>query len=136
MGRFDEMLAKAMEIKHRRPPSDEEHRIQTACVQWFRLQFKQLRMNLFAVPNGSKRDVIIGAKLKEEGVLAGVSDLILLYPSGEYSALCIEMKTPKGKQSQSQQLWQQHIEAYGYKYVICRSLSEFMEAINNYLNDI
>ena len=134
MGTFDEMLAKARSIKHRKRPDDEEHRIQCACVQWFRLQFKQLKMNLFAVPNGGRRDVIIGAKLKEEGVLAGVSDLILLYPSGEYSALCIEMKTPKGKQSQSQQLWQQHIEAYGYKYVICHSLEEFITTINQYLH--
>ena len=65
----------------RKPPSDEEHRIQTACVRWFRLKYPHLFARLFAVPNGGRRDGITGARLKEEGVLAGVADLILLVPT-------------------------------------------------------
>lgn len=131
---FSEMLANSQQQKHRRPPRDEEHQLQCACVQWFRLTHKNLRLNLFAVPNGGRRDAVTGAKLKAEGALAGVSDLILLYPTAEYSALLIEMKTPKGRQSSAQLVWQQTLEAYGYKYVICRSLDDFMREINNYLH--
>ena len=71
--------------------------------------------------------------MKAEGTLAGVSDLILLYPSKGFHALCIEMKTEKGRQQPSQKIWQRAVEDAGYKYVICRSFEDFMEQINAYL---
>jgi hypothetical protein len=121
------------ERKHRKKPSDEEHKIQCSCVSWFRAKYPMLAANLFAVPNGGRRDATTGAKLKAEGVLAGVADLILLFPSNGYHALLIEMKTSKGKQSEAQKAWQKKMEEYEYRYVVCRSLDEFMNNINGYL---
>lgn len=120
----------------RKPPSDEEHRIQTACVRWFRLKYPHLSPRLFAVPNGGRRDGVTGARLKAEGVLAGVADLILLVPNAGYHALLIEMKTPKGRQSESQKAWQQEVCAEGeYKYVVCRSLDDFIREVDVYLTN-
>lgn len=112
---------------------DLEHKIQCTCVRWFRLQYHQYAELLFAVPNGGARDAVTGAKLKEEGVLAGVADLMLLLPRKGYHALCIEMKTEKGRQSPEQKAWQKKAEAHGYKYAVCRSLDDFIETINEYL---
>lgn len=120
----------------RKPPSDEEHRIQTACVRWFRLKYPHLSPRLFAVPNGGRRDGVTGARLKADGVLAGVADLILLVPNAGYHALLIEMKTPKGRQSDSQRAWQQEVCAEGeYKYVVCRSLDDFIREVDVYLTN-
>ena len=130
---FDEMMA--MQPKTRRKPSDLEHKLQAACVRWYRLQYPKMKHNLFAVPNGSKRDVIIGAKLKEEGVLAGVADLILLRSNRFYGALLIEMKTPEGRQSDTQKEWQQKITNDGFKYVIVRSLEDFQREVKQFLED-
>ena len=119
----------------RKPPSDEEHHIQVACVRWFRLKYPHLFARLFAVPNGGRRDGVTGARLKEEGVLAGVADLILLVPNAGYHALLIEMKTPKGRQSDTQKWWEQEICAEReYKYVVCRSLEEFVREVEEYLS--
>lgn len=60
----------------RRPSRDEEHETQAACVRWFRAAWPGLRGRLFAVPNGGRRDAVTGARLKAEGVVAGVADLI------------------------------------------------------------
>lgn len=130
---FDEMMA--MQPKTRRKPRDLEHKLQAACVRWYRLQYPKMKHNLFAVPNGSKRDVIIGAKLKEEGVLAGVADLILLKSNRFYGALLIEFKTPEGRQSDTQKEWQQKITNDGFKYVIVRSLEDFQREVKQYLED-
>ena len=130
---LEEMLQK--QAKPRRKPSDEEHRIQSACVRWFRLQYPKMKHNLFSVPNGGKRDAVTGAKLKEEGALAGVADLILLKPNRFYGALLIEMKTPKGSQSDSQKEWESKITQDGYKYVVIRSLDEFRQVVKQYLSD-
>ena len=133
---YKELLAKMLvekDIHQRKKPSDEEHRIRCSCVRWFRLKYPMLAANLFAVPNGGRRDATTGAKLKAEGVLAGVADLILLCPSPDYHALLIEMKTSKGKQSDVQKEWQKKMEEYGYKYVVCHSLDEFIHAIDDYI---
>jgi len=121
--------------KARKPRHEEEHRIQAACVRWWRLQYPRHAHNLFAVPNGGWRGKATAGKLKAEGVVAGVSDLILLLPSGRYHGLCIEMKTRTGRQAESQKEWQAAIEQDGYRYIICRSLEEFMEQVTIYLNE-
>ena len=128
-----DILRASANASQRRHPDDEEHRIQCACVAWFRLQYPQFRHNLFAVPNGGRRDAATGAKMKEEGVLAGVSDLILLKSNNDYHALLIEMKTSKGHQSDNQKAWEKAIVPDGYRYVVVRSFEDFMREIRCYL---
>lgn len=120
----------------RKKPDDEEHRIQVHCVRWFRLQYPEYADLLFAIPNGGRRDAITGAKLKDEGVIAGVSDLIFLKPNRFYGSLCIEMKKPKGKQSASQKAWQQTVERAGSKYALCFSFDDFKREVTDYLQYI
>lgn len=134
---FDELMAKNKAVKTRKRPSDEEHRIQCACVRWFSLQYPQLHGRLFAVPNGGRRDATTASKLKAEGVVAGVADLILLKSNRDYGALLIEMKTLKGRQRDSQKQWQNIVCASNeYKYVVCRSFDDFQREVNDYLSKI
>lgn len=137
MARLDKLMA-ALKREHpiRRHPADEEHRIQCACVRWFAVQHPKLRYRLFAVPNGGRRDATTAAKLKAEGVVPGVADLILLRSNHDYGALLIEMKTAKGRQSTSQKAWQNEVCSCGeYKYVVCRSLDDFIREVNDYLSN-
>lgn len=137
MATLKELLAKANSTSRRAKPRDQEHRLQAACVQWFNLQFPHLRSRLFAVPNGGRRDAVTGAKLKAEGVRAGVADLILLRTNARHGALLIEMKTPTGRQSERQKAWQQELTQTGeYRYVICRSLTDFQREVSTYLCDL
>lgn len=133
---FDELMAAHKQAaKTRKRPSDEEHRIQCACVRWFNYQYPKLRGRLFAVPNGGRRDATTAAKLKAEGVVAGVADLILLKSNLNYGALLIEMKTLKGRQRDSQKAWQNIVCADSeYKYVVCRSFDDFKREVDDYLN--
>lgn len=48
---------------------------------------------LFAVPNAARRSARNGAYMKDEGMLPGVADLILLKSNRFYGALCVEMKS-------------------------------------------
>lgn len=112
-----------------------ESQLQIACVKWFRLRYPKLERLFFAVPNGGARNAITGARMKSEGVRRGVADLILLIPRHGYASLCIEMKTAKGRQSQSQQEFQAMAEAMGNKYVVCRSFDQFKQLIEEYLKE-
>ena len=114
----------------------EEHRIQCAIVKWFYYAYPQYRGGLFfAVTNGGHRNIQTARSLKAEGVTSGVSDLLLLVPKREYHGLCVEVKTPAGRQSDNQKNWQRIIEAQGYRYEIVRSLDEFAELVRWYLDE-
>ena len=120
-------------ITRRRHP---EHQLQTACFQWFNLQYPEFRGLLFAVPNGGGRSRIEAALLKAEGVVAGVADMLLLVPSKGYAGLCIEFKaaTKAAHQSEAQKNWERLINKYGaYKYTVVRTFEEFRTLMCNYL---
>lgn len=135
--------------KERKPQAHKESRLQESCVLWFRLQYPKLALLLFAVPNGGKRThrtVVRNGKvytyspeamqMRKEGVTAGVADMILLMPAKGYASLCIEMKTTdKGsRQRECQKEWQTAVEKVGNKYVVCRTIEEFMATIRDYLS--
>ena len=64
--------------------------------------------------------------MKAEGVTAGVADIILLIPSGGYASLCMEFKTEKGRQQETQKLRGNRQQSEpGNKYAIIRSFDDF-----------
>lgn len=124
----------------KRPPRDPsegptESEIQQSCIKWFQLQHRDLWDDgvLFHIANEGIRVGRQGGRTKREGVVRGVADLCLALPRHGYGALYIEMKRPKRYQSPEQRAWQQNIEKHGNKYVVCRSLNEFIVTINRYL---
>ena len=87
----------------------------------------------FSVPNGSFRNAWTAKNLKDEGALSGVADLILLVPKKGYASLCIEMKKPGGRVSDSQKAFKTAAEGFKNKYVVCYSVEEFQAAVMAYL---
>lgn len=113
--------------------SNPEHELQSACVEWFRYQFPNYRLRLFAIPNGGKRNIRTAVKLKREGVLPGVPDLFLAIPRLHYGGLWIEMKAgAAGKITEAQK--ELHAElSTAYSVKVARSFSEFEKIIKDYL---
>ena len=111
----------------------DESRLQQTCKRWFDIQYRPYSCLLFAVPNGGGRSRIEASIMKGEGVVSGVSDMLLLVPNTHYHALCIEMKTETGRQSLNQKAWQQMVEEVGYMYVVVRSFEQFKEVVDDYM---
>jgi len=108
---------------------EEEHLIQSACVRWFKYQYPQYI--IFAVPNGGWRNVVVAKKLKAEGVLAGVSDLVILAP---HRTIFIEMKKNKGGvQGEAQKSFQANVNRLGFEYYLCKGFDEFMSVVTQLL---
>ena len=106
--------------------NNKEHDLQKSMIQWFDMQYPKLKLNLFAVPNGSNIGQRAGAYMKSEGLRSGVADLLFCY-----KGVCtfIEVKTPKGKQSDTQKEFGKMMEDNGFSYVIVRELYVFRELI-------
>lgn len=104
----------------------QESSLQTACVRWFRCQYPNLI--IYAVPNGGSRNVREAQRLKAEGVLAGVADLVVMLPKGK--SLYIEMKVKGNRQTDNQKEFQKKAITLGYIYAVCYTFEEFCSIIN------
>jgi hypothetical protein len=101
-----------------------EHEEQRELVKWFRQTFDGVR--IFAIPNGGARSITTAAKLKVEGVSAGVPDLYV--PAWK---LWIEMKRAKGGVvDKLQKDWHDYLTKIGDKAIVCRGAEEAKRMIS------
>jgi len=104
-----------------------------ACVNYFRYQYPNHL--IWAIPNGGQRNAIVAAKLKAEGVLAGVPDLFIATARNGYHGLFIEMKAGKNKPTPEQTAVMLDLHAESYKCAVCWSVEEFKATVDDYLGD-
>jgi hypothetical protein len=91
-----------------------EHEEQRELVKWFRQTFDGVR--IFAIPNGGARSITTAARLKVEGVSAGVPDLYV--PAWK---LWIEMKRMEGGVvDKNQKDWHSYLMSIGDMVIICK----------------
>jgi len=69
------------------------------------------------------------ARLKASGLKAGVPDLMLIFGGKPYF---IEIKTPLGKLSRSQQEMHARLRAAGAQVAVCRSVEEVRDALKGW----
>ena len=108
---------------------------QIALFQWAKLmqsQYPELSL-LHAIGNGGKRNLIEATRMKREGVLAGVSDIMLPVARGGYHGLYIELKVRGNTTSPSQKWWIAETSKQGYYSTVCFGWIEAKEIIERYL---
>lgn len=127
------------------PYVGKEDNFQRATARILRSKYPTLWESAFHVPNGGKRPTTTrtkngrvwtynaeGRKMKEMGARAGVSDWIMLVPSGGFHGLIIELKTKGGTLQDTQKKFLDTMTANGYFTAVCWSLDGFMELLNEY----
>ncbi len=103
----------------------EESLIQQSIVQYFNLKHSEGIIAM--IPNGGARNPKTGAKLKKEGLLAGIPDLIVILQG---KVIFVEVKTSVGRLSTSQKEIHKKMSGLGFEVVVVRSLEEFISTIN------
>ena len=120
----------------RAKPVDREGLEQAALMAELRARMPEGADLIYHVPNGGHRHKLVAIKLKEQGVKAGVPDLVLPMARGGYFGLYIEFKaTPPNAAavSDSQHKWIRKLNEQGYLAVVCRGHFDAMEQIRAYL---
>lgn len=124
-----------------------EHDLQSNVIQWKNHSlglYPELRV-LFAIPNGGGRPKMqnkkgqwfspTANKLKAEGLVSGVPDLLLAVSRCGYNSLYVEMKTPDGKLSDDQIEFQALLRQYNNAVTTAYDDMVAIEIIKCYLND-
>ena len=117
-------------------PSEEQE--QAAVMEWAAImerQIPELRL-LFHIPNGAERHPAVAAKLKRQGVKAGVPDLFLPVARGGWHGLFVEMKKRQGgRVSDVQKQWIADLEGEMYRCVVAHGEEEACDVIFKYLTE-
>ena len=115
-----------------------EHQEQVALFAWANVmsaRYPELKL-MFAIPNqsgGGVPAIIRGRRMVKEGVRAGVPDLLLPVPSGNFHGLFIELKRHGGQMKENQLWWATALRAQGYDVAVCYGFEEARVAIERYL---
>lgn len=109
-----------------------ESNLQEQICNYLSMICRRWEFIYFSVPNeawgaGRRKKKLSGAEynkinqFKKMGMTPGVSDLIIGHNGKMY---CMELKSPKGKQSENQIIFEKNCHRAGVEYRIVRSLEE------------
>jgi hypothetical protein len=102
-------------------------------VKLHEARFPELRL-LHAIPNGGARNKIVAAKMKAEGVKAGVPDYCLPVPRGGFHGLYVELKRVKGGRVETDQReWLEALETQGYRTAVAKGWEQAWGVVREYL---
>lgn len=83
-------------------------------------------------PNGERRSLHVGAKLKRMGVKPGWPDFEILYPTQLYHGLFVELKALDGHLSPVQREVLKELNDRGYKSVCVHGFDKFKQVVEDY----
>ena len=112
-----------------------EDELQIQIFQWAKLQKHPAFKLMFHTPNGGYRNKATAVKLKKMGVMAGVADIFLAYPSSGKSGLFIELKVGRNKPTDAQQYFLDCAINAGYQAEVCYGFDQAKHVIEEYLNE-
>lgn len=112
---------------------------QTWLFQWAadmaRIKYPELAL-MYHIPNGGSRNKVEAARLKGQGVKAGIPDIFLPVARGGYHGLYIEMKRQKGGVvSVDQKRMINALRLQGYCVQVCTGFQNAADYIEKYLSD-
>jgi len=93
----------------------------------------------FSIANGGNRNVLEAISLRQQGVSAGVPDLMVPVSSSGYHGLFIEMKR-KGctlkDVTKKQREWHKILIGNGYCVLVCFGLDAAIKSVEDYLSHV
>tara|TARA_Y100001973_G_scaffold95555_1_gene149109 strand:+ start:931 stop:1335 length:405 start_codon:yes stop_codon:yes gene_type:complete len=122
-----------------------EHSHQAAFFCWVNQQQDYPHLKFaHAIPNGGLRGKVQAARLKAEGVRAGVPDVFVPYPihlgtDNARAGLYIEFKKPgiekrkDGGLSKNQIEWRGYLQSMKYEHMVVYSYKEAIDGVLEYL---
>lgn len=101
-------------------------------LAWLVKQYPEVAL-AYHIPNGGKRNKAEAARLKRQGVKAGVPDICLPVARGGYHGMYIEMKYGRNRPTEAQEIWLEQLEKQGFYTAVCYSAGEAIDKISAYM---
>jgi hypothetical protein len=99
-----------------------EHQLQKQVMAYIERERATPDIYAFAIPNAGLRSLRMGARMKAEGLRAGMADIGVMLPLGRI--VWLEMKSHKGRQSIEQKGFEARCERLGHPYAVAKNFDE------------
>jgi hypothetical protein len=86
------------------------------------------------VANERKTSPMHGRHLKMQGVKAGVPDILIFEPKGNFNGLALELKVGRNKLTPNQKEWEVKLGSCGWKFALCTTIDQVIEEVENYIS--
>lgn len=106
-----------------------EHKLQTMVLTHLTVAGRR-DIYWFAVPNAARRSMQTAARMRSEGMRAGIADICVMFPDGIASWL--ELKTPRGVQSIQQKGFQAICQRLRHRYALARTFDEAVAVLRGW----
>lgn len=112
--------------RHPAPIQRSEHKLQAMLIDYVTNTMRR-RMYAFAIPNAARRSFALAAKMKAEGLRAGVADVAVMMPYGRMGWL--ELKSERGTMSDEQYGFQAICNRFEHPHAVIRSYDQGTEIL-------
>jgi VRR-NUC domain len=128
---------KDLRVTARQAWQEDEQKLQTECSKWLKKDlFNRGEPQLYYhVPNERKASMAQLSRLKAQGVLSGVSDVVLPLRSSGFSGVYCELKKAKGSPSPEQKQFLTGVANEGYLAIIVNDIETFKRVFTAYLDE-
>lgn len=109
-----------------------EHKMQVAFFQTVAYLGMPHHRTIFAVPNAARRSAQQGKRLKDEGMKAGIPDVICPFPRSGFASLMIEFKCKGNSPSPAQQEMIAALIKAGNAVCVARSAADAYSLLSKY----
>lgn len=125
--------------KHKSSTVKTENALQDACIKWFEEQYGS-HAKIMHISN--QKTARAGAQARDAGYERGFPDLMILYPSGGYHSLFIELKKKLKKDgtmyatenNKIQEEYHKYLRDKGFLVCLCDDYERFKDIVINYMN--
>jgi hypothetical protein len=93
-----------------------EHNLQVQVLDLISVKKSDPNIFAFAIPNAAQRSPRLAAKMRAEGLTAGVADLAIMLPCSRVAWL--ELKKAKNQQSPKQRAFEARCKRLGHPYAV------------------
>jgi len=105
-----------------------ENQFQAATFKYINNNYPKTRGLCFHVPNESASSDLMRMKFAAMGVVPGIPDIVCMVPM-----FGLELKMPKGTQSDKQKRIEEIWSGAGIPYYLCRNAAEVLSVLENVL---
>lgn len=127
----------ARQPRRRKKLPKKEHDIQRTIVDWVRFVAEKTWLDakwIHSIPNGGKRNAVVGRRLKLEGTKKGLLDLFVPCPRAWFAGLYIEVKQGNRLMTAEQEDFAEYARRHGYLVAEVREVLDAIELLKGYLS--
>lgn len=117
-------MTETMSRSEYRALARDEHTLQATVLRHMAYGLTNSKIFYFGIPNAAKRSFQLAARMKKEGLTAGIADICIMMPAGKTCWLELKTMRKGSRQSADQIDFALRCKDLGHPYAVAHNIDE------------